>query len=110
MKKLGTWIVNLVYISSYCLVGLYLIYLFSWFMGWARGIDGLSHWELIVGCVLLPFVSVSVLYCRTRFDLIRMQDGFSAPSRFIWTGMLLMYNPLLTYSYFNQKKERGQYT
>jgi hypothetical protein len=102
MKKLSTWIVNLVYISSYCLVGLYLIYLFSWFMGWVRDIGGVSHWELIVGCILLPFLSVSGLYCRTRFDLIRMQDGSSGPSRFIWTGLLLMYNPMITYTYFNQ--------
>ena len=33
MEKLSTWIVNLVCISSYRLVGLYLIYLLSWPMG-----------------------------------------------------------------------------
>jgi len=102
MKRLGTWIVNLAYISSYCLVGLYLIYIFSWLMGWARGIEGMGYWELILTCSLLPLVSVSVLYCRTRFDLIRMRDGSSAPSRFIWTLLVLMFNSVLTYPYFNQ--------
>ena len=102
MKRLGTWIVNLVYISSYCLVGLYLIYLFSWLMGLAKGIEGESNWKIIATCLVIPFLSVFCLYLRTRFDLMGMQDGSSAPSRFIWTGLLLMYNPTITYSYFNQ--------
>jgi len=89
------------YIWTYCLQGLYLIYIFSWLMGWAGEIEGMGYWELILTCSLLPFVSVSGLYCRTRFDLIRMQDGSSAPSRFIWTVLVLMFNPMLTYSYFN---------
>jgi hypothetical protein len=101
MKRFGTWIVNLAYISSYCLVGLYLIYIFSWLMGWARGIEGMGYWEIILTCSLLPLLSVSGLYLRTRFDLTRMRDGSSAPGRFIWTSLLLMYNSTLTYSYFN---------
>jgi hypothetical protein len=101
MKRFGTWIVNLAYISSYCLVGLYLIYIFSWLMGLAEEIEGMGYWELILTCSFLPLLSVSGLYLRTRFDLIRMRDGSSAPGRFIWTSLLLMYNSTLTYSYFN---------
>lgn len=96
------WTVNFVYAWAYINLVLYSGYLLFWFLGWAKGIEGMSNAGIIATCLGLPFLSIFGLWSRYEFDLMRMHDGTSVASRFIWTSLSVMLSATLSHAYFKQ--------
>jgi hypothetical protein len=51
----------------------------------------------IVICIVSPLLCQLCLYCRYRFDLMRMHDGTSHASRMIWNILNLLMNVVLVH-------------
>jgi len=92
-------LVAAIYLWTYLLSIVFAGYLLLWVFGIAEGVESVRSWEL-AGFLCLPGLSIFALWCRYEFDLIRMQDGTSAPSRFIWTILATLMNASLTYAFW----------
>ena len=94
---LSLWI-KAVYLMTYLIQISLLGYLILFFLGKASfplGVSSGETFELIGFCILLPLLCHFGLYCRNNFDLVRMCDGTSPISRFIWTVLVMSMNLVL---------------
>ena len=84
----------LTYINYILFVGYFIFYI-SGKVPPPLGVEQGDMFTIIGACFLMPMLGHFALYSRCRFDLVRMRDGTSAPSRFLWTLMALGQNLIL---------------
>ena len=90
-KVILSLLVKAVYLLTYINYILFIGYFIFYLLGKVSpplGVEQGDMFTLIVICIFAPALCHSCLYCRDRFDLVRMCDGTSAMSRFIWTALV----------------------
>ncbi len=104
-------IVSAAYVWTFTNIAIYGVYFFLYLTGHAAAPStlpdthisfGLMIFNLMIVCIALPLLCWFGLYCRYKFDLMRMCDGTSAPSRFIWTTLNLMANATLSHLFADE--------
>lgn len=94
-RAISSLSVKAVYLLTYIVQALLLGYLVLYFLDKTDlplGVVEGEVFELVGFCILLPILCHSCLYFRYRFDLVKMCDGTSVTSRFIWTVLALSMN------------------
>jgi hypothetical protein len=98
------WVIAIAYVLAYLNLLLYWSYYLFRVLGFAELPSGYQEGEfyLFVGCIIGGGLPRFVLYLRYRFDLMRMQDGSSGPSRFIWTVLSVSLSVVMQYAYWTE--------
>ncbi len=81
---------------------LYVGYYFLWLLDFVAFPKTWDASELSFGfaCFFLPLLGIGGLKLRDEFDLIRMEDGTSKGSRFIWSILVGLSSFALLYAFF----------
>lgn len=78
----------------------------AYFVLWSFDVVGYSDkWEegaflFVVALLGMPWLPIFGLSMRNRFDLLRMADGTSAISRFIWSALSLSFILVMLYGFW----------
>lgn len=102
-NKISLFLVKVNYFLTYIVQILFFGYLVLLFFDKADlplGVNEEELFWLLVTCIVIPLTCHFCLYCRYRFDLLKMSDGTSPISRFIWTTLALLMNILLLNVFF----------
>jgi hypothetical protein len=91
----------MLYSLAYLNAALYIGYFMLWLFGWVGYPTGWNDGVYLLGfaCLILPLVPIAVLSMKFKFDLLRMSDGTSMPSRFIWSALSMSLTLLMLYAF-----------
>lgn len=97
--------VRILYLAAYLNLVLFAPYFFIMIFGTDTEIPGyadlgLSAFYTVIMWPVIPLTLLFGLYARNEFDLLRMQDGTSAPSRFIWCALSGALSVMMLYTFF----------
>ncbi len=85
------------YLNAALCMGYFLLWL-SGLADYPKGWDG-GDLLMAVAFIVAPLLPIFGLNMRYQFDLLRMSDGTSMPSRFIWSALSMSLTLLMLYAF-----------
>ncbi len=107
VNKLVSFFVKTAYLIAYFNIIIHIGYLILFTLGMVsapldeRGGVQSPFWMVVGFCLLMPFSCWLVLHWRYEVDLMTMQQGSSALSRFIFVSISLVGNAFFIYWFFD---------